>query len=107
MLVSNSPTLIVAPLLGTNLGSVVMIVLPCALWGISSKQCFFSYSSVILGTTRFSMKRLINVDFPVLTAPTTPKYISPLPRFAIEDIIFSFSITHHLSLIYLMVLVKV
>ena len=31
----------------------------------------------ILGSTKSSIKFLINVDFPVLTGPTTPMYISP------------------------------
>ena len=31
-----------------------------------------------------TIKRLINVDFPVLTGPTTPMYISPLVLLAIS-----------------------
>ena len=63
--------------LGTNLGSVVMIVLPDADSGSSSFVLAFPCSSSICGSTNTSMNRLINVDFPVLTGPTTPMYISP------------------------------
>ena len=68
-----SSILILAALLGTNFGSVVIIVLPAALWGISSKALFLSYSSSIFGTINVSTIRFIKVDLPVLTAPTTPK----------------------------------
>ena len=50
-----------------------IIVFPEALWGISSKHFFFSYSSSILSTIKFSITFFIKVDLPVLTAPTTPK----------------------------------
>ena len=58
--------------LGTNLGSVVMTVLPAALWGSSSRVRIRTFSSCIPGKTKRSMKRLMNVDFPVRTGPTTP-----------------------------------
>ena len=73
MLQSKSSIFTFAALLGMNFGSVVIIVLPAALWGISSNVLFFSYSSSIYGTTKVSTIFFINVLFPVLTAPTTPK----------------------------------
>ena len=63
---------ITAASFGTNFGSVVIIVLPAADCGSSSLVCSFICSSSILGNTITSIKRLINVDFPVLTGPTTP-----------------------------------
>ena len=57
---------------GTNLGSVVITVLPAALCGISSRARSRSNSLFISGSTSDSIKRLINVDFPVRTGPTTP-----------------------------------
>ena len=57
---------------GMNFGSVVMMVFPAALWGSSSLVWAFWCSSVICGMTRSSMNRLMNVDFPVRTGPTTP-----------------------------------
>ena len=62
---------------GTNLGSVVIIVVPDALCGSSSFALFLSCSSVIDGITKRSINLLMNVDLPVLTGPTTPRYISP------------------------------
>ena len=70
---STSSILILAVLFGTNLGSVVIIVFPAALCGISSKALFLSYSSSMCGTINVSTTLLIKVDLPVLTAPTTPK----------------------------------
>ena len=75
-----SSIFILAILFGTNLGSMVIIVFPPEDCGISSKVLFFSYSSLILGTTRFSTTFFIKVDLPVRTAPTTPRYISPPVR---------------------------
>ena len=66
------PTLISTASFGTNLGSVVIIVLPAADWGSSSVARSLSWTSSILGSTKRSIKRLINVDFPVRTGPTTP-----------------------------------
>ena len=65
------------PSAGTNFGSTVIIVLPEPLWGISSLVLSFLNSLSILGITNFSINFLIKVDFPVLTGPTTPIYISP------------------------------
>ena len=67
-----SPTLICTASSGTNFGSAVMMVLPEPLCGNSSFARSLRYTSSILGITKDSMKRLINVDFPVLTGPTTP-----------------------------------
>src|SRR5574344_1149674 len=72
---SNSSTLILATFFGINLGSIVIIVFPPLDCGSSSRVLFLSNSSVIFGITRVSTTFLINVDLPVLTAPTTPKYI--------------------------------
>ena len=77
---STSLTLRLAPLCvdtrtesgGMNLGSVVVIVLPSPLCGNSSVTRVFSYRSDMAGRTIISINRLINVDFPVLTGPTTP-----------------------------------
>jgi hypothetical protein len=57
---------------GTNFGSVVMTVFPDALCGSSSMERALSYSLPIFGKTRDSINRLINVDLPVRTGPTTP-----------------------------------
>ena len=62
---------------GTNFGSVVIIVLPAADCGISSTALSFLNLVSILGTTKFSIIFFMKVDFPVLTGPTTPMYISP------------------------------
>ena len=59
--------------MGMNLGSVVMIVVPVPLWGSSSIVRFRSFSSAISGRIMVSIKRLINVDLPLLTGPTTPR----------------------------------
>ena len=59
--------------LGINFGSVVMMVFPAALWGSSSTVRALAGSSVISGSTSCSTNRLINVDFPVRTGPTTPR----------------------------------
>jgi hypothetical protein len=58
--------------LGTNFGSVVIIVFPPALCGNSSFALSFLYSLSILGITSKSINFFINVDFPVRTGPTTP-----------------------------------
>ncbi len=58
---------------GTNFGSVVIIVLPSADCGSSSIVRSFSLSSFISGNTTSSINRLIKVDFPVRTGPTTPR----------------------------------
>ena len=58
--------------LGANFGSLVMLVLPDADWGSSYNVLALMCSSFIPGSTSTSMNRLINVDFPVLTGPTTP-----------------------------------
>ena len=79
MLVVISSILILAPLEGTNFGSTVIICLPLDVCGISSKHLFLSFSSSTFGTTKVSITFLINELLPVLTAPTTPRYISPLP----------------------------
>ena len=60
------------PSSGTNLGSLVMTARPEPLWGSSSRALARAYSSSMRGMTSVSMKRLMNVDFPVLTGPTTP-----------------------------------
>ena len=57
---------------GTNFGSEVMMVFPETLWGNSSLARSFLLGSSILGITRVSMIRLISVDLPVRTGPTTP-----------------------------------
>ncbi len=57
---------------GTNFGSAVMIVRPEPDCGSSSRARSRRYSSSMFGRTRASMNRLINVDFPVRTGPTTP-----------------------------------
>ncbi len=57
---------------GMNFGSVVMMVLPAEDCGSSSTARRYSASSWIFGSTSASMKRLMNVDFPVRTGPTTP-----------------------------------
>ena len=66
--------------LGINLGSVVIIVVPPDACGSSSTALLFSFSSCMTGSTHISINLLINVDLPVLTGPTTPRYISPLVR---------------------------
>ena len=81
---SVSPTLIFTDSSGTNFGSVVITVLPVALCGISSTVLCLSYSSSIFGSTILSRNLCINVDFPVLTGPTTPMYMSPPVLFAIS-----------------------
>ena len=58
---------------GTNLGSVVMTVLPAADWGISSRARARSFSSRMFGITAASMNFLMNVDLPVRTGPMTPR----------------------------------
>ena len=67
-----SPKVISTASFGINLGSVVIIVLPEALCGNSSKALSLLYSLSMFGITSKSIKRLIKVDFPVLTGPTTP-----------------------------------
>ena len=65
---------------GTNLGCVVMIVLPDADCGSSSVMRSRSYSSDTLPSTSFSINAVMNVDLPARTGPTTPIYISPPVR---------------------------
>ncbi len=72
-----SPKVSVTASSGTNLGSAVITVFPAALCGSSSVARFLSYSPSIPGMTDVSIKRLIKVDLPHLTGPTTPMYISP------------------------------
>ena len=50
----------------------VMMVLPLPLWGSSSLARSFLYTFSIWGITCVSINRLIKVDFPVRTGPTTP-----------------------------------
>ena len=57
---------------GMNFGSVVIIVRPPADWGSSSTARSRLASLGMLGMTSCSIKRLINVDFPERTGPTTP-----------------------------------
>ena len=57
---------------GTNLGSAVMMVRPEPLWGSSSRARSRRYTFSMLGMTMVSMNRLMKVDFPVRTGPTTP-----------------------------------
>ena len=57
---------------GMNLGSVVMMVLPAADWGSSSVARSRRASLSMLGSTSVSMNRLMKVDLPVRTGPTTP-----------------------------------
>ena len=57
---------------GINFGSVVMMVRPAADWGSSSLARSFMYALSIWGITSVSMNRLIKVDLPVRTGPTTP-----------------------------------
>ena len=68
---------ITTPSAGTNFGSTVIIVFPEPLCGISSLVLSLLNSFSIFGNTNVSINFLINVDFPVLTGPTTPIYISP------------------------------
>ena len=58
-------------LAGTNLGSVVIMLLPEADCGSSSVMTLFKFASVTLGMTSSVINFLISVDFPVLTGPTT------------------------------------
>ncbi len=55
-----------------NLGSVVIMVLPAADWGSSSVARSRRASLWMLGSTSVSINRLMKVDFPVRTGPTTP-----------------------------------
>ena len=69
---------------GMNLGSVVMIVRPAADWGSSSVARSRANSLPMFGMTSVSIKRLMKVDFPVRTGPTTPMYMSPPHRLAMS-----------------------
>ena len=60
------------PSSGMNFGSVVMTVLPPADCGSSSRARSRTNSLLMFGITSDSMKRLIKVDLPVRTGPTTP-----------------------------------
>ena len=66
------PIVISTASLGINFGSVVIIVLPPALWGSSSLALSCLYELSIFGITSKSMNLFINVDLPVRTGPTTP-----------------------------------
>lgn len=66
------PTVSATPSSGTNLGSVVITVMPAALCGISSLARSRLYASVIFGRTSSCIKRVIKVDLPLRTGPTTP-----------------------------------
>ena len=57
---------------GMNLGSAVMTVFPDADCGSSSFARLRSLSFLMTGKTVVSINRLIKVDFPVRTGPTTP-----------------------------------
>ena len=65
-------TVMVTASSGMNFGSVVMMVRPAEDWGSSSVARSFLYSLSMFGITRVSMNRLIKVDLPVRTGPTTP-----------------------------------
>ena len=69
---------------GMNFGSVVMMVRPAADWGISSVARSTLYLLLIFGITSVSINCLMKVDFPVLTGPMTPIYISPPVRSAMS-----------------------
>ena len=56
-----------------NFGSVVMIVRPAADCGSSSVARSRRDASVMCGITSVSMNRLMKVDLPVRTGPTTPR----------------------------------
>ncbi len=55
-----------------NFGSTVITVRPDPLWGSSSLARSRRYTLSMLGITSVSMNRLMKVDFPVRTGPTTP-----------------------------------
>ena len=57
---------------GTNFGSAVITTRPEPLCGSSSRARSRIKLFSILGSTRVSINRLMNVDFPVRTGPTTP-----------------------------------
>ena len=57
---------------GMNFGSVVIMVRPAADWGSSSAARLRRGSLSMRGSTMVSIKRLIKVDLPVRTGPTTP-----------------------------------
>jgi hypothetical protein len=61
-----------------------MIVRPAPLCGSSSRILSLRLSPYILGNASSSMNRLMKVDLPVLTGPTTPTYMSPSQRPAIS-----------------------
>ena len=61
-----------APRSGMNFGSAVITVLPLADCGSSSRARARASSSAMFGSTISSMNRLIKVDLPVRTGPTTP-----------------------------------
>ena len=66
------------------MGSAVMMVLPLPDWGSSSIARSRRYTLSMLGMTQVSMKRLINVLFPVRTGPSTPTNRDPPVRVAIS-----------------------
>ena len=55
-----------------NFGSVVMMVRPAADCGSSSRARRRAASVPMAGSTSCSIKRLIKVDLPLRTGPTTP-----------------------------------
>ena len=57
---------------GINFGSVVMMVRPAADCGSSSAARLRRGSFSMRGSTIVSIKRLMKVDLPVRTGPTTP-----------------------------------
>ncbi len=63
---------VAAPSEGTNLGWVVMMVLPEPLWGSSSTIRSRLGPGGTSGSTSCCIKLLINVLFPARTGPTTP-----------------------------------
>ena len=69
---------------GTNFGSVVMMVLPAADWGSSSSICE-RFSPAAAGMTSCWENRLMKVDLPVRTGPTTPMYSAPCVRVAMSS----------------------
>ena len=80
----SSPRLISTASSGTNFGSEVIMVLPEPLCGNSSLALSLAYTSSMFGITSSSIKRLIKVDFPVRTGPTTPSMIDPFVRLDIS-----------------------
>ena len=70
---TESSTGISTAVFGINFGSDVIMTVPPLLCGSSSLACSRLCTSSILGMTIISINRLIKVDFPVRTGPTTPR----------------------------------